>query len=150
MKKIHAWEPWFFLFFGLFHLHRVWGLIHRASYADFWLGVLENKGLFYYALMGFLAFLCLCGLVVFCKHMGHNPWWRWIYLFGGSYVLFDLFAIAVGMKAWHDLLLWMFDIHSPCWNLMWGFFVALGAFVFGLGIRLLRERNRWEESAGQP
>ncbi len=40
MKKIEIYEPWFFLFFGLFHLHRIWGLIDRDSYADFWIGIL--------------------------------------------------------------------------------------------------------------
>ncbi len=25
-SKIAFFEPWFFLFFGLFHLHRIWGL----------------------------------------------------------------------------------------------------------------------------
>ena len=50
MKKIYAWEPWFFMFFGLFHLHRIWGLIDRKSYADFWLGILESKGVFYFVL----------------------------------------------------------------------------------------------------
>ena len=57
MRKIYAWEPGFFMFFGLFHLHRIWGLIDRTSYADFWLGILESKGAFYFALMGILAFL---------------------------------------------------------------------------------------------
>ena len=52
MKKIYAWEPWFFIFFGIFHLHRIWGLFDRVSYADFWLGILENKGAFYFILMG--------------------------------------------------------------------------------------------------
>ena len=65
MKKIYAWEPWFFMFFGLFHLHRIWGLIDRTSYADFWLGILENKGAFYFVLMGILAFLYVCGIVHF-------------------------------------------------------------------------------------
>lgn len=39
-KKIYAWEPYFFMFFGLFHLHRIWGLIDRKSYADFWVGMM--------------------------------------------------------------------------------------------------------------
>lgn len=34
-KKILVWEPWFFIVFGLFHLHRIWGLIERDSYAGF-------------------------------------------------------------------------------------------------------------------
>ena len=97
------------MFFGLFHLHRIWGLIDRTSYADFWLGILENKGAFYFVLMGILAFLCICGIVTFWKNKKNKYWWRWIYIFGGSYVLFDLFAIAIELKVWNDLLLFMFD-----------------------------------------
>ena len=42
MKKIKAFEPWVFIFFGIFHLHRIWGLIDRKSYANFWLGIMEK------------------------------------------------------------------------------------------------------------
>ena len=70
-----------------------------------------------------------------------NYWWRWIYVFGGIYVLFDLFAIAVGLDFWNNLLLWMFDVKSPYWNVIWSFFILLGGFVFALGICLLRQRK---------
>ena len=63
-KKIFAWEPWFFIFFGLFHLHRIWGLINRSSYAQFWIGILETKGLFYFVLMGILALLLWSSIFV--------------------------------------------------------------------------------------
>ena len=43
MKKIEKVEPMIFMFFGIFHLHRIWGLIDRESYADFWLGIMEKK-----------------------------------------------------------------------------------------------------------
>ena len=131
-KKIFAWEPVFFLFFGLFHLHRIWGLIDRKTYADFWLGILENRGVFYFMLMGLLAILCIAGVITFFRNRSSNYWWRWIYLFGGSYVLFDLFAIAVGLDFWNELLSWMFDVNSPYWNIIWGFFVLLGGCVFVL------------------
>ncbi len=74
MKRIYFWEPWFFMFFGIFHLHRIWGIIDRTSYAKFWLGILENKGVFYFVLMGILAFLCICGIVVFFKNIKDNYW----------------------------------------------------------------------------
>lgn len=80
-KKIFAWEPVFFLFFGLFHLHRIWGLIDRKTYADFWLGILENRGVFYFILMGLLAILCIAGVITFFRNRSSNYWWRWIYLF---------------------------------------------------------------------
>ena len=136
MKKIYAWESWFFMFFGLFHLHRIWGLIDRIAYAEFWIGILENKGVFYFALMGVLVLFCFGGIITFCKNINNNYWWRWIYILGGSYLLFDLFAIAIELKIWKDLLLFMFDVNSVYWNIIWGGFIALGAFAFCLGVNL--------------
>lgn len=138
MKKIEKYEPWFFIFFGLFHLHRIWGIVDRKSYAQFWLGVMYERGWFYYSLMGILAILCILGLVTFVKNWKNNYWWRWIYVFGGGYVLFDLFAIAAGLKFWERLLWRMFDISAPYWNVLWGFFILLGGAVFLLGIVLFR------------
>ena len=144
-KKILIWEPWFFIAFGLFHLHRIWGLIDRNSYAEFWISVLENKGLFYFVLMGILAILCILGIITFAQNRHSGYWWRWIYLFGGVYVLFDLFAIAVGLKFWNRLLLRMFDVNSIYWNGVWLFFILLGGFAFVLGVKLLIQRNKLKE-----
>ena len=141
-KKIYLWEPWFFIFFGIFHLHRIWGLADRNSYAEFWLGILENKGAIYFILMGVLASLCILGIVTFIKNRNNNSWWRWIYIFGGTYVIFDLFAIAVELKFWNNLLMMMFDVNSPYWNIIWSFFILLGGFVFMLGIVLFRQRKQ--------
>lgn len=140
MKKIYIYEPWFFLFFGIFHLHRIWGLVDREAYAAFWLGVLENKGKFYFILMGILALLCILGIVTFFRNMHHNYWWRWVYLFGGGYLLFDLFAIATGLTFWHDLLVAMFDVNGSYWNLLWGGFVVMGVAAFMLGCLLLKKK----------
>lgn len=124
--KIAWYEPLFFLFFGAFHLHRVWGLADREGYAAFWLGVLAQKGPLYFGLMGLLAVLCLAGVATFFRNWGRNPWWRWIYLFGGGYVLFDLLAIAAGLSFWHSLLAWMFDVTSPCLEFSLGPFRPAG------------------------
>ncbi|MGI6174469.1 MAG: hypothetical protein ACOYI8_11340 [Christensenellales bacterium] len=139
MKKIYAWEPWVFIFFGLFHLHRIWALFDRASYASFWMGILKVKGMLYFLLMGILAILCIIGIATFFRERKNNFRWRWIYICGGCYVLFDLLAIATGMKFWHRVLSWMFDTNSPHWNALWIAFILLGGFVFVLGIRLLAE-----------
>ena len=141
-KTILVWEPYFFMAFGLFHLHRVWGLIDRSSYAEFWIDVLENKGLFYFGLMGLLAALCILGMITFVRNLHNNYWWRWIYLLGGVYVLFDLSAIAAGLEFWNRLLRWMFDVKSSYWNIVWMFFVLLGGFSFVWGVKLLIQRNR--------
>lgn len=137
MKKIKFYEPWFFILFGVFHLHRIWGLIDRKSYADFWIGTLESRNAFYYGLMIILAVLCILGIVSFFQNIRHNYWWRFIYIAGGSYLLFDLFAICVRLEFWNKLLLWMFDTTSPYWNVIWSGFILLGGFVFCLGIKLL-------------
>ena len=141
-KKIYAWEPYFFMFFGLFHLHRIWGLVDRKSYADFWVGLMESKGIMYFVVMILLASLCIVGIITFGKNKGKNYWWRWIYIFGGSYVLFDLFAIAIGLEVWNKLILMMYDINAPYWNVLWSGFILLGGFVFALGVRLLVQRKR--------
>ena len=139
-------EPWFFLFFGLFHLHRLWALVDRERYAGFWLGVLEKRGPFYIVLMGLLVMLCLAGLSVFFRRWGENARWRWLYVFGGGYVLWDMFAIAAGLDAWKRLLYGMYDTEAPWWNLLWGGFVIFGALSCWLGAVLLY-RWRGQEKA---
>ena len=141
MKKIYWFEPLFFLFFGIFHLHRIWGLIDREAYSRFWLNALESKGAVYYSLMIILTGLCMLGIIVFFKELKHNYWWRWIYLCGGAYLLFDLFAIAAGLGFWNELLVKMFDTTAWYWNLLWGGFILLGFTVFVLGVYLLAKRK---------
>ena len=142
MRKIYAWEPWFFIFFGIFHMHRIWALFDREGYAAFWLGIMTRKGVVYFVLMGVLALLCILGIITFVREWKNNFWWRYIYIFGGLYLLFDLFAIATGLQFWQTLLAMMFDTASKYWNLIWGFFILLGGFVFVLGIRLLMKRTK--------
>jgi len=147
LKKIYFWEPWFFLFFGLFHLHRIWALIDRTSYAAFWLGIMENRGVAYFTIMGVLAVLCILGIITFIRERKHNYLWRWVYIFGGSYLLLDLFAIATGLVFWQKLLQNMFDTNSQYWNVIWGFFILLGAAVFALGIKLVVDYRKQKKGA---
>jgi len=106
------------------------------------MGILEKKGLPYFLIMGILACLCILGIITFVRESKANYIWRWIYLFGGAYVLFDLFAIATGLKVWQNLLEVMFDTTSPYWNYVWGFFILLGTAVFILGIVLMFKRKK--------
>lgn len=146
MRKIEIFEPWIFLIFGAFHLHRIWGFLDRKSYADFWTSVMDNRDWLYYLLMGALGGLCVPGIRTFLKHLHYNYWWRWIYVLGGGYVLFDLFAIATGWKFWHDLILKMYDTTAPWWNLLWSGFIILGGAVFVLGVKLFHDRYRQVEN----
>ena len=142
MKRIYFWEPWFFILFGLFHLHRIWALFDRKGYASFWLGILDSKGAAYFIISGILAFLCILGIITFVRERRSNFLWRWVYICGGCYLLFDLFAIAAEIGFWQKLLNSMFDTSSPYWNAVWGFFILLGAGVFVLGISLLGKYRR--------
>ena len=138
-SKIYWFEPIIFIFFGLFHLHRIWALFDKNSYAEFWLDILNNKGIFYFALMGVLAVLCIAGIVVFMGNRHKNYWWRWIYIFGGGYVIFDLFAIAIELEIWYTLLLEMFDTNNQFWYALWGGFIFVGLLSSVLGIYILKE-----------
>lgn len=82
-KKIIVWEPWFFMVFGLFHLHRIWGLTDRNSYAEFWIGVLENKD--------------LCYVYFDVNSIYWNAVWSFFILLGG-------FAFVLGIKLQRDKL----------------------------------------------
>lgn len=142
-RKIFWIEPLFFLLFGVFHLHRLWALMDGPAYADFWLGVLEERGATYFGLMGVLVLLCVAGLSVFFRT--RRPWWRWLYLLGGGYVLFDLAAIAAGWEVWDSLLRWMFDVDNPAWNWLWGGFSGLGLLSLLFGFYLLYQKINIKE-----
>ena len=142
MREVRPFEHWLFIQFALFHLHRVWGLLDRESYAAFWLGVLTERGVFYWTLMAALGGMCLLALALFFRCFRERCWWRWVYLFGGGYVLFDLFAIAADLPFWHRLLTAMFDTAAWYWNWLWSAFVVLGGACLLLGICLLRQRRR--------
>jgi len=95
----------------------------------------------YFLIMGLLAALCITGIFTFIKNKSRNYWWRWIYIFGGCYLLFDLFAIAAEIKLWEQLILLMFDVSSSYWNAVWTLFVIIGGASFALGISLLYKRS---------
>lgn len=133
-SKIYWFEPLVFIFFGVMHMSRIWGLFDRDGYRGFWMSAYYERGAAYFAISGIMAVLCVAGIVVFLKNFGRNYWWRWVYLFGGGYVIFDLAAISVKWQPWEDLLEFMYDVNSPYWNLIWGFFIIIGAMSLVLGI----------------
>ncbi|MDR1795384.1 MAG: hypothetical protein LBR25_08325 [Erysipelotrichaceae bacterium] len=138
VKTAVLWfEPLIFIYFGIFLGSRIWAFFDRESYAAFFLGLLLNKSLLYFVLMALMFLLCLAGLSVFFLQYKQRSWWRWLYFFGGAYVLFDCTAILCGFGFWQQLLFWMFDTANPYWNLIWGFFTLLGLLALLLGFYLL-------------
>ncbi len=130
-------EPLFFMLFGIFHMHRIWALLDRESYAVFWLDILQSKGAAYYLLMIMLGGLSILGIHSFFRNFSEHLWWRWIYISGGAYVLFDITAIALDIDVWHSLLMRMFDTSAPYWDMLWLCFILMGLASFSLGTKLL-------------
>ena len=137
-KQIAFIEPLFFIFFGLLHLHRIWAFFDRKGYSSYWLSQMDNRNWFYFVMMGIMSVLCIAGIVLFVKHRGNNQWWRWVYIFGGGYVLFDLFSILIKLGFWKRLLYWMFDVTNQIWNVIWGTFCILGLASFIVGLALIK------------
>lgn len=71
------------MFFGLFHLHRIWGLVDRNSYADFWIGVLESRGLKFWNKLLMWMFDV------------NSIYWNYVWLF---FILLGNFAFCLGAK----------------------------------------------------
>lgn len=61
------------------------------------------------------------------------------YIFGGGYVIFDLFAIAIELEIWNKLLLMMFNINTRLWYPAWCGFIFVGLLSFALGIHILKQ-----------
>ena len=76
-------------------MHRIWALVDRQSYADFWMGIYEEKGVTYFVLMGLLAGLCILGIVTFIRERKANHLWRWIYVFGGIILIIFLIFLII-------------------------------------------------------
>jgi hypothetical protein len=130
-------EPIIFLFFGIFLGSRVWAFFDRVGYAAFFVRLLVERNAIYFVFMFIMAVLCAAGIITFLRNHRHIVWWRWVYLFGGAYVLFDLLAIALGFTFWNDLLLWMFDTANPYWNVVWAAFSLIGISSFLVGSYLV-------------
>lgn len=127
-----------YVFFGVFHLHRIWALVERSSYAKFWLSVLQSRGIIYFILLAIMMLLCLGGFIAFVRNRRYNFWWRYLYLLGGAYVVFDLFAIYFELPVWKEVIYTMFDTSNSNWTLIWGGgFIGMGALSLVLGIRLI-------------
>ena len=89
-------------------------------------------------LMLILVVFCLAGIIIFIKNRRNNFWWRWIYIFGGGYVLFDIMAVALNVPIWHNLLRFMFNTGTPYYHFIWGFFCVIGAGALLLGLQIFK------------
>ena len=101
---------------------------------------MENE-VTYILLLTTLAVLCIIGFIIFLKNYGKNPWWRWIYIFGGGYLIFDVFAIYFNLEFWIELIEFMNDVTNPYWNIIWGIFVIIGIFSLILGFHLINKKK---------
>ncbi len=144
--NIYKIESLFFLFFGIFHLHRILAFINPKAYNSFWLSILNNKNIFTYSLGIVILLLSIFAIIMFFSNLKNIKWWRWIYLFGGIYIFFDSLLNLLNFKMMTNLVIYMFTAPTPQYYFIWGFFVLLGLFCLILSNYLWN----YKEKSGIP
>ena len=119
-------EALFFLFSGLFHIHRIWAFIDAKAYNNFWLKIVQNRNVYFYILGIILIIIAIIVIIYFIKYYKEKKWWRWIYLFGGVYVLIDCILNLSNNDFMKYIVLKMYTLKQPYYNILWGFFIMLG------------------------
>jgi len=121
-------ESLVFLFFGLFHIHRIWAFIDSKSYNEFWLNILESRGPFLFVLGFLLLIISIIVILYFIKNIKDIKWWRWIYLFGGIYLIIDNILNLLNNDFIKNVIIKMYTIKQPYYSILWGLFLVLGIF----------------------
>ena len=119
-------ESLFFLFFGLFHIHRIWAFINAKAYNNFWLNISRNRNTFFYLLGIILIILTFVVIIYFIKYFKERKWWRWIYLFGGTYLLIDSILNLLNNNFMNNIVIKMYTLRQPYYKILWGSFIILG------------------------
>jgi hypothetical protein len=119
-------ESLFFLFFGLFHIHRIWAFIDSKSYNNFWLNILDSRGAFLYIFGSLLFIMSIIVILYFIKYFGDKKWWRWVYLFGGIYLIWDTILNLLNNDFIKNFIIKMYTIKQPYYFILWGLFIILG------------------------
>lgn len=94
--SVEALEPWIFIFFGVFHLHRIWGLVDRQAYANFWVKTRESKVCFITCLWGFWRELILKMYDIYAWYW--NALWISFVLLGGLSFVLGVKLLLAGEK----------------------------------------------------
>jgi len=119
-------ESLVFLFFGLFHIHRIWAFIDSKSYNKFWLNILENRGPFFLILGFSLLIMSIIVILYFIVNFKDKKWWRWIYLFGGIYLVIDNVLNLFNNNFINNIVIKMYTMKQPYYSILWGLFIILG------------------------
>ena len=122
----YKFEALFFFLFGLFHLHRIWAFIDSKSYNEFWLRLLEKREISFFILGILLIIVTIVIILYFIKSFKERKWWRWIYLFGGLYLFIDSILNMLNNNFMKNIVIKMYTIQQPYYNILWGFFIVLG------------------------
>jgi len=88
-----------------------------------------------------ILLLSIFAILTFIINFKNNKWWRWIYLFGGIYLLFDSILNLLNVKFMMNIVNYMFTAPNPQFNIIWGFFIILGLFCIILSIYLWKYKE---------
>ena len=135
-------ESLVFLFFGLFHIHRIWAFIDFKSYNKFWLNILENRGSFFIILGFSLLIMSIIVILYFIVNFKNKKWWRWIYLFGGIYLVIDNVLNLFNNNLINNVVIKMYTMKQPYYSILWALFIILGIICIIISKYLWSYRRR--------
>jgi hypothetical protein len=126
-------EALFFFIFGLFHIHRIWAFIDSQSYNEFWLNFLEKRDVLFFILGILFIVITIVVILYFIKSYKEKKWWRWVYLFGGVYLFIDIILNLLNNNFIKNIVIKMYTLEQPYYNILWGLFIALGVICIVIG-----------------
>jgi predicted ferric reductase len=142
-------ESLVFLFFGLFHAHRIWAFVDSKSYNKFWLNILESRGTFFIIFGLLLLIMSIIVIIYFIKNFKYKKWWRWIYFFGGVYLIIDTILNLLNNNFIKNVVIKMYTIKQPYYSILWGLFIILGIICIILSKYLWNyTETKYEEKHG--
>ena len=138
-------ESLFFLLFGLFHIHRIWAFIDAQSYNNFWLNILDNRNAFFYILGILLIIILLTVIIFFVKEYKNKKWWRWIYLFGGTYLLIDITLNLLNINMMKNIIIKMYTLKQPFYSILWITFILIGISCIFISLYLWKYNENFKK-----
>ena len=65
-------------------------------------------------------------ILYFIINFKDKKWWRWIYLFGGIYLIIDNVLNLFNNNFINNVVIKMYTMKQPYYSILWGLFIILG------------------------
>lgn len=146
---VRKMEPVLFALYGLVNTSALWAFFSRSAFAGFWVHQMRVRSPFYCIYLVVMGLAGLWGIGIWLRDLGHNYWWRWLFLPAGIVAAFNAVAGLLRLWWWQALLLVLYDTTSPLWLFVWGALCVFGVLCLLLAVYLLRRRKRQKDWLAQ-